>query len=119
MNYDKIEKKDEKTLAILYRVIESGNGRLSFSEKLYRKLYCNIDITSKEEMCIYDYLSNEGYIKSKEELRKDGIMVYYQAKDLDNYLTDDGRILVRRLRKRLFTNVFLFLFKIVKNVCTG
>lgn len=119
MDYDNIEKKDAKTLIILYKVIESDDGKLGFKDRIYRKMYCNVDITSKEEMCIYNYLSNEGYIKPKEDLRKDGIMVYYQAKDLDNRITEDGEILMKRLRKRLFSTVFMFLINTVKSLCTG
>lgn len=34
MNYDDIEKKDEKTLLILYRAVESNNGKLN---KVYER----------------------------------------------------------------------------------
>ena len=40
MNYDNIEKKDAKTLIILYKVIESDDGKLCFKDRLYRKMYC-------------------------------------------------------------------------------
>lgn len=50
------------------------------------------------------------------DLKKVGMRVYYQAKDLDNYVTNDGRILIRRLRKNLFLSVFCFIFNILKSV---
>ena len=116
MIYEDIEKKDEKTLLILYKVIESNKGKLSFTDKIHCKLYCDIDMTSNEEIRIYDYLSDEGYIKPREDMKKVGMRVYYQSKDLDNYVTKDGFILISRIRKSLVSNVFVLIFKILKYV---
>lgn len=116
MIYEDIEKKDEKTLLILYKVIESNKGKLSFTDKIHRKLYCDIDMTSNEEIRIYDYLSDEGYIKPREDMKKVGMKVYYQSKDLDNYVIKDGFILISRIRKSLVSNVFVLIFKILKYV---
>lgn len=116
MIYEDIEKKDEKTLLILYKVIESNKEKLSFTDKIHRKLYCDIDMTSNEEIQIYDYLSDEGYIKPREDMKKVGMRAYYQSKDLDNYVTKDGFILISRIRKSLVSNVFVLIFKILKYV---
>lgn len=111
MIYQDIEDKEKKTLHILYKVLEYSEVNLSWKDALYKKKYMNVDITKKEMSCIYEYLSNGGYIKAKEELKKVGCRVYYQLKDLDNYVTEDGFILIKRLRKKLASSILMLIIK--------
>lgn len=116
MIYQDIEDKEKKTLLILYKVLENSGVKLGWKDYLFRKNNNGVDITEKEKLYIYEYLSDEGYIKAKEDLKRVGCRVYYQEKDLDNYVTEDGFILIKRLRKKLVSNILVHLIKSLKYI---
>lgn len=100
MIYQEIEDKEIKTMLILYEIL-INQRRLSKGEiKESIKLSRDVDITEGERNCIMEYLLSEKYISTEEEIHFNGRMYTTSLKDLKKSVTDDGEILLKRLRMK-------------------